>query len=85
MIKDVLENKIDYCILAIVSAIYLVLIYRFQTDYTYLFDLTLGFSLGYFLWGIYHHYRIKGLTLRIMLEYLLVSILGLVIISTLFV
>jgi|GEM_PF-500470 len=85
MIKDVLENKLDYSILALISGTYLVMAYRFQTDYSYLFDLTLGFALGYFLWGIYHHLRNHTLHIRIVLEYFLVSALGLVIISTLFV
>lgn len=85
MIKDILDNKLDYCILALIAGAYLVLCYRFQTDINYLFDLTLGFSLGYFLWGIYHHLRSHSLNFRIVLEYFLVSALGLVIISTLFV
>lgn len=85
MIKDVLENRIDYSILAVVAGTYLLLAYHFQNDYGYLFDLTLGFAIGYFLWGIYHHMRTRSLHFRVVLEYFLVAALGLVIISTLFV
>jgi len=35
---------------------------------------TIGFCLFYFLWGITHHWLIKDLHIRIVLEYFLISL-----------
>jgi hypothetical protein len=73
----------DYSILAILCAIYLVTIYRFQTTSKFVLLATASFATIYLIWGIAHHLRSKNFHARIVLEYLLVALLGVAIVSTL--
>jgi hypothetical protein len=76
-------NKAEYSILALLSAGYVVAIFRFQTMPVYILAATAVFAFTYFCWGIFHHLKMKNLNFRIMLEYFLVAILGVAIVSTL--
>jgi hypothetical protein len=38
----------------------------------------------YFLWSLYHHYRLGDLHLSIIIEYLVVILLGLIVLSSTF-
>jgi hypothetical protein len=78
-------NKIDYGILALVSALYVAFIFRYQTNSRFILLGTGVFATIYIVWGVFHHVRAGSLHARIMLEYLLVAILGVAIISTLLV
>jgi len=73
----------DYSLLATLSAIYLVTIYRFQTTPQFVLLATAGFATIYLIWGIFHHWRVNNFHGRIVLEYLLVALLGVAIVSTL--
>lgn len=75
--------KSDYSILAIICIVYLVTIYRFQTTPKFVLLSTIIFTMIYLIWGISHHLRSKNFHGRIVLEYLLVAILGLIIVATL--
>lgn len=85
MIRDITQNKIDYSILSIFSILYLVVIFSAKNKPETILYSTLIFSILYILWGFFHHLKNKSLTFKIMLEYFLVSALGVVIISTLLV
>lgn len=77
------SNKGDYTLLAALSGIYLLSIFRFQNTPKYLLLSTLIFGLIYIMWGIFHHVRSHNFHGRIVLEYFLVAFLGVAIVSTL--
>lgn len=76
-------NRGDYSILALFSAAYVVVVYRFQTSPRYILLATSLFGVFYIIWGITHHLRANNFHNRIVLEYFLVAALGLAIVSTL--
>ncbi|MBP9669948.1 hypothetical protein KBD75_00955 [Candidatus Woesebacteria bacterium] len=76
-------NKGEYSFLALISAFYIGIVYRYQTTPKYILAITVVFAITYLIWGAIHHLRIKNLSFRIMLEYFLVAILGIAIVSTL--
>lgn len=78
-----MQGKGEYAILAILAGIYLVTVYRFQTTPKYIILATAIFALSYIVWGMIHHLRLRNFHARIMLEYLLVALLGVAIVSTL--
>lgn len=78
-----IKHKSDYIILVILIITYVIAIFRFQTTPLYVLISTLAFATGYVIWGIFHHLRARNFTLRTVLEYLLVAILGVAIVSTL--
>jgi len=73
MFKDILDYPLDYLFLAVLSGAYLISIFLATSLFVSL----------YFLWGIIHHLHAKSLHGRVVLEYFLVSALGIVIVSTL--
>lgn len=77
------KTKVDYSFLALIATIYIILVIRYQSVPQYLLFSTAGFAIIYFLWGLMHHHRTRSLHPRIVLEYALVSVLGVIIISTL--
>lgn len=77
------SNKSDYGILALLATIYLVVVYRFATFPKYILLATALFGVCYIFWGVVHHIRAHNFHARIVLEYLLVALLGLAIVSTL--
>ena len=76
-------NKAEYSFLALLSALYMVAVFRYQTTPKYVFIATIIFAVSYLCWGVIHHLKAKNFTFRIMLEYFLVAILGVAIVSTL--
>lgn len=83
MIGDLRINKIDYSLLAGVSAAYMLFFILYQSDNVKIFSSTVIYAIFYVLWGIFHHIRIKNLRFKIMLEYLLVATFGLIVASSL--
>lgn len=83
MFADLKKNKLDYCFLAVITAVFVVTFIAKRNESVYLLWLTTGYSLAYILWGIWHHHRISQLKGRIVLEYLLVGGFALVVVSTL--
>lgn len=77
------KNPSDYIILAIIGTIYVATILKFQTSPRLNLLSTIGFAVIYFLWGLFHEARSNNFYLRVVLEYFLVAILGVAIISTL--
>ena len=50
-------NKIDYGILALVSALYVAFIFRYQTNSRFILLGTGVFATIYIVWGVFHHVR----------------------------
>lgn len=78
-----INHKSDYLILAIFCAGYVVFIFRYQATPHLILLSTLTFALTYILWGIWHHFRSGSFHAKIVLEYFLVSLLGVAVVSTL--
>lgn len=83
MMQDVNKYKGWYSILALFAIIYLYLTYTLRNNSILVVYLTIGFGIFYLLWGIIHHLATKSLNPKVMLEYFLVTALGIVIMSTL--
>lgn len=81
--QDVFKHKFAYSLLAILAVIYIVIVALFHAISTVMLSATLVYAVLYFLWGVIHHLYEKNLTFRIVLEYFLVSALGIVVMSTL--
>lgn len=77
------SNKNNYNILAIVGALYIGVVYRYQTVPKYILISTAIFAACYVIWGITHHLRNQNFHARVVLEYLLVALLGVALVSTL--
>ena len=78
-----MKSKADYLVLALFSTGYLALVYRYQATPRYILLSTGAFAVVYLIWGMIHHVRAGNFHFRIVLEYLLVAILGIAIVSTL--
>ena len=82
LFRDLRVNKLDYSVLAIIAATFIVY-YITKLEHPYqLFTATIVFSIFYIIWGIWHHLRSNYLTSKIVLEYFLVATLGVIIVST---
>ena len=77
------SNTTDYGVLGLFAAAYLGAVYSFQSTPRSVMFATVAFSASYVLWGIFHQLRTHNFHARIVLEYLLVAILGVAIVSTL--
>ncbi len=78
-----MQNMGEYSILVALSAIYLMVIFRYQTTPKYVLMATVAFAVLYLIWGIFHQISTRNFHTKIMLEYLLVALMGVAIISTL--
>lgn len=78
-----IRSKGDYGILVILATIYVGAVIRFQAVPKNILIATISFALTYIIWGVIHHVRAKNFHGRIVLEYLLVALLGVAIVSTL--
>lgn len=83
MLQDINRHKLAYSLLTLCAVVYLGLAYGLKDQPINLFFATVGFGLIYFFWGVLHHISTHSLTKRVVLEYLLVTALGIVIMSTL--
>ncbi|MCQ3944705.1 MAG: hypothetical protein DPW11_02935 [bacterium] len=81
--QDVAKHKIAYSLLAAFAIVYLGLVFLLRNIPQVLLIATISFGVLYFFWGIIHHLYEKNLTSRIMLEYFLVTALGIAVMSTL--
>ncbi len=83
MFNDITRHRLDYSLLALMAAGYLMIVLTHQTAGHLIFIATLFFAGLYCLWGIWHHTHTKSLHARIVLEYFLVAALAVCIVSTL--
>lgn len=80
-----MQNMGEFSLLATLAALYFLVIIRFQSTPQIILFATIAFGVSYVLWGVVHHLRSKNFHAKIVLEYLLVALLGVAIISTLLV
>ncbi len=66
----------DFLILAIFFILAIVNFWIFSYDHTFQKWIIFATGAGYFLWGVFHHWRKKDLCMKIALDYFLVSALG---------
>lgn len=78
-----MKYKSDYIVLALLAILYVMAVFRYQTTPLYILLSTAIFAVSYVIWGLIHHLKAHNFHARIVLEYLLVAILGVAIVSTL--
>jgi len=78
-----ISSKGDYSVLAVLSGVYVLSIFRFQNTPKLILVSTIAFGVIYIIWGIFHHLRSHNFHGRIVLEYFLIALLGVAIVSTL--
>jgi len=83
MIQDIIRHKLDYCILAVFSAIFIVFFLSYQHNPSLLLVGTIIYGVIYVIWGVLHHLRTSSLHGRVVLEYLLVSMFAILLVATL--
>lgn len=83
MIDDLKKHRFDYSLLATLAGIFIIYFLDSRSEPRKLVVATLCFSIGYFLWGVWHHGNTKTVTKHIVLEYFLVALIGIVIVSSL--
>ena len=81
--QDIAKHKFAYSLLASIAIVYLGLVFLLRNIPQVLLMATITFGVLYFLWGIIHHLYEKNLNMRLVLEYVLVTALGIVVMSTL--
>lgn len=83
MMNDIVKHKFDYSILALMSGAFVLYFLNAKSSPRNLLTATCIFALSYAVWGFFHHARTKSLSRKVMLEYFLVAVLGIVIVSSL--
>jgi hypothetical protein len=78
-----MQKSSDYFVLALLSAFYLGIVWYYQGNTLLLLIASIVFAVSYILWGIFHHLHQGNFHGKIVLEYALVALLGVAIISTL--
>lgn len=83
MIRDIAQYKGHYSILALLAAFFIAYFVYAQNRPAQLFLAAIIFAFLYIAWGIWHHTQTRSLTRTVVLEYFLVALIGLVIVSSL--
>lgn len=83
MISEIKKYKSHYLALAIILGFGIVTILLFRFDLLLKRLAILTTAILYVAWGVIHHHRVDHLRLKVVLEYVLVAILGVLIINTL--
>ncbi len=83
MFQDIKSHKLDYSLLALITGIFITFFVISSGSAALLMLGTLVFAVTYILWGIWHHGRTHSLTGKIMLEYILVSMFGILVVGSL--
>lgn len=83
MVKELKEYQYDYGVLFALLSVAAILYAYFRDNKAMEQLIALGMALIYVLWGIIHHHRADKVTAKIVLEYVLVAIFGLIVINSL--
>ena len=83
MIAEIKKYQSHYLALAIILGFGIVAILLFRFDPLLKQLAILATASLYVLWGVIHHHQVDHLRLKVVLEYVLVAILGVLIINTL--
>lgn len=82
--KHKVATFLDYTVLLVFSAVFLMFLKMFQGEKLASFLVLLSFVSFYILWGIVHHMREKTLHLKNVLEYILIGFAVLVLLTVAF-
>ena len=80
--KEIAKDFPHYAVLIGMFAFGFVGFLAFSYDLNFEYALAVALALGYFTWGVVHHAIHKDLYVSVVLEYLMISLLGLVILLT---
>lgn len=83
MISEIKKHKSHYIALAIILGFGIVAILLFRFDPQLKQLAILATAILYVFWGVTHHHQVNHLRLKVVLEYVLVAVLGVLIINTL--
>jgi len=78
--KKPVHNVLDYLILTLIVSVAIVFTLYFNGNKNYQQIVIIGLSILYIVWGMIHHLKEKTLQARIVLEYVLFSLLGCILI-----
>lgn len=81
--SEIKHHFFEYLILAGTAIFFVILLSVFQGQQTKQYLVLMFFTLYYVMWGVIHHGRDQTLTLKIVLEYILIGILALVLLHNL--
>lgn len=81
--QELRKHKLDYSLLAVMATVFTAYFMTMRNSPSRLLLSTITFSSLYVVWGAWHHNRSHHLTIKIVLEYFLVAVLGIIIVSTL--
>lgn len=76
MKTEFFKHKLAYLILIAALAFYVFLFFAFWPNRTYQRYLGIFIAIFYFFWGVISHSNNKSISKKVILEYLLVSFLG---------
>jgi hypothetical protein len=79
--KEIHQKPIEYLMLLIIFIIAGILFLSFGYDNHNQRRIIYATCAGYFFWSLYHHYRRGDLHLSIIVEYLLMALLAIVVLS----
>jgi uncharacterized membrane protein SirB2 len=71
--KEINKHLFDYLILLTGGVLFLLILKVFQGNRTYSFVASLAFCVLYIVWGMYHHYKLRSLHLKNIVEYILIG------------
>ncbi len=83
MMQDVVKHKFDYSLLALISALFVLYFLKERYIPVNLLAATMIYSCAYVMWGLWHHSRVGSFNRHVVLEYFLVAVIGIVIVSSL--
>ncbi|MFS8159297.1 MAG: hypothetical protein ACMG6E_03625 [Candidatus Roizmanbacteria bacterium] len=72
--REVRTHHFDYTFLVLASLLTLVAIFYFQNQRTVQMGVLVIFGLFYVLWGTIHHIKDRSFHLKVLLEYILISL-----------
>lgn len=67
------KHWIDYSTLALASVMTIFLVWRYQGAADIQFSVFIVFAIYYVVWGVVHHLRDNTWTVKVVLEYILIS------------
>jgi hypothetical protein len=78
--KKPIRSILDYLVLTLIVSLAIILILYFNGNKFYQQFIIVGLSILYIVWGVIHHLKEGTLQARIVLEYVLYSLLGCIIV-----
>ena len=77
MVKDLQDYALDYFALCVALGVGTFLYISYMEDRVMQQIIALGIALTYVLWGVIHHHHADKVTGKIVLEYVLIALFGL--------